>query len=408
MIGASIRRDFPQLTRLINKKPIIYLDSTATSLKPWPVIRKEEEYYTHYTANIYRGIYTTSEEATQAYEDVRVKVARFISAPKSEEIIFTRNTTESINLVAYALSRDQVTRGDEIIATIMEHHSNFIPWQQMAKARGLEFNVWNIDRNGRLDTRELEHLITRKTKLLAIASASNVLGTVNDIQAIVKHVKKYNPQCLVLVDAAQSVPHMPVDVTSWGADFVAFSSHKMLGPTGVGVLWGRFELLSDMLPFQYGGEMIEEVHRNATVFKAPPHKFEAGTPHIAGVIGFGAAIDYLSKLGMQHVREHEKAITSYALDVLSSVKGITIVGPKQSDDRGGVIAFTVKGIHPHDVAQILNEDNICIRVGFHCAQPLHEYLAIGPTARASFYVYTTKQDIDALGKGLERAIRVFA
>jgi cysteine desulfurase/selenocysteine lyase len=392
MMDASfLRRDFPQLRRSIRGKPIVYLDSTATSLKPTGVINKENDYYTRYTANIFRGIYTTSEEATKEYEDVRVKVAQFIHASKPEEIIFTRNTTESINLVAYSL-----IHGDDVVASIMEHHSNFVPWQRLG-----HLIVWDYKT-------DLEKIITGKTKLFAITAVSNVLGTIVPIKKIVRTVKRLNPKCLVLVDAAQAVPHMAVDVLDWGADFIAFSSHKMLGPTGVGVLWGKYELLSTMKPFMYGGEMIEEVHCDKTIFKAPPHRFEAGTPHIAGVIGLGAAVDYLTKLGMSAVRAHEKEITSYALKTLSSIKEITIVGATDPKERSGVISFTVKGVHPHDVAQVLDQDNVCIRVGFHCAQPLHEYLRTGPTCRASFYVYTTKEDIDVLTTGLQKVIHTFS
>ena len=394
---AIIRKDFPQFNRHINGAPIVYLDSAATALKPRAVIDKEDEYYTRDTANIFRGIYTTSEEATLAYEDARRSVATFIGSATQEEIIFTRNTTESINLVCYVL-----IHGDEVVASIMEHHSNFVPWQQMGTLK-----IWYCDSKGKLNVNDLDTLITRRTKLLAITAVSNVLGTINPIENIVNKVKKLNPNCLVLVDAAQAVPHMPVDVIHWGADFVAFSGHKMLGPTGVGVLWGKKELLDNTPPFNFGGDMIAEVHERSTVFNTVPHKFEAGTPHIAGVIGLGAAVEYLSKIGMKNVRAHEKNITKYALSVLSSIKNVSIIGSKNSDTRGGVVAFTVKGIHPHDVAQILDGYNICLRVGFHCAQPLHEYLKIGPTARASFYVYTTREDIDALGTGLEKVIRVF-
>ncbi len=386
--------DFPLLKRNINGKRIVYLDSTATSLKPQAVIDKENEYYTRYSANIFRGIYTISEEATAEYEDVRDNVARFIHAFR-EEIIFTRNTTESINLVARAIKKS-----DEVVASIMEHHSNFVPWQQLAALR-----VWELKKDGTLNLNELEKLITRKTKLLAITALSNVLGTINPIEDIIRRVKRINPNCLVLVDAAQAAPHMPIDVRSWGADFVAFSSHKMLGPTGVGVLWGKMELLETLPPYQYGGEMIKEVHVDKTVFAKPPHKFEAGTPHIAGVIGFGAAIDYLEKLGMDNVRAHEVEITAYALKQLKQIGDITIYGPQE---RGGVIAFTMKGVHAHDIAQILDEDNICIRAGHHCAMPLHEYLKISATARASFYVYTTKEDIDMLISGLEKVKRLFS
>ena len=399
----DVRKDFPQFKRMINGKPIIYLDSTATSLKPQLVIDKENEYYTKYTANIFRGIYTTSEEATKEYEDVRLKVANFIHAPKPEEIIFTRNTSESINLVAYCLMYTY-GKGDEVVASVMEHHSNFVPWQQMALENGIEFKVWQIDKQGELNLQDLDTLITRRTKLLAITAVSNVLGTIVPIKEIVKKVKTINPRCLVLVDAAQAVPHMPVDVADWGADFVAFSSHKMLGPTGVGVLWGKYELLDSMKPYQYGGEMIQEVRVDKTIFKEVPHKFEAGTPHIAGVIGFGAAIDYLSALGMDNVRAHEEEIVTYAMKELKKVNGLTIYGPQK---RAGVIAFTMKSAHAHDIAQILNEDNVCIRSGNHCAMPLHLSMGIAATARASFYIYTTKEDVDVLVQGLEKVNKIF-
>jgi len=399
-----IRRDFPQLKRTINGKKIVYLDSTATSLKPQSVIDKVNEYYTCYTATVFRGIYTTSEEATAAYENAREKIAHFIHA-KPEEIVFTRSTTESINLVAYSWVTPFFSTGDGIVTTIMEHHSNFVPWQQVAKEKSLEFRVLGLERDGQLETKELEKFVTRKTKLLAITAVSNVLGTINPIKDIVRAVKRINPQCLVLVDAAQAVPHMPVDTQEWGADFVAFSGHKMLGPTGVGVLWARKELLGAMKPFNYGGEMIREVHEETTIFKEPPHKFEAGTPNIAGVIGLGAAVDYLTNLGIDNVQKHEEELVACAMDELANIKGLTIYGSKK---RAGVIAFTLKGVHPHDIAQVLNEDNIFVRAGNHCAMPLHEYLGIVATARASFYVYTTKEDIDALITGLQKIQKLFS
>lgn len=403
----KIRSDFPQLDRKIHGKRIVYLDSTATSLKPQSVIDRENEYYTKYTANIYRGIYTTSEEATAEYERTRQLAARFIGASLAEEIVFTRNTTESINLVMYGLSRTNLAN-QEFVATIMEHHSNFVPLQQITTGFGLPFRIWNINASGQLNLNELEKLITRKTKLLAVTAVSNVLGTINPIKEIVRAVKHLNSRCLVLVDAAQAVPHMPVSVREWGADFVAFSSHKMLGPTGVGVLWGRRELLEEMKPFNYGGEMIAEVHVDHTVFKPSPHKFEAGTPHIAGVIGFGAALEYLERLGMEQVRAHERELISYAIKTLDRVGGLTYLGPKGSRMRGAVFACTLQGVHSHDIAQILNEDNVFIRAGNHCAQPLHEYLGIASTARASCYIYTTKEDIDALVEGLLKVKKIFA
>jgi len=402
-----VRKDFPILRTLIGGKPLVYLDSTATSLKPQSVLDAINGYYTTYTGNINRGIYKISEEATAQYEKAREKVAAFIHARNKEEIVFTRNTTESINLVAAGFGK-AFQKDDEVVVSIMEHHSNFVPWQQRALRKGVHFRIWNINQNYQLNTEYLDKLITRKTKLLAITAASNVLGIITPIQEIVHIVKRINPNCAVIVDAAQAVPHFSVDVQGWNADAVAFSGHKMLGPTGVGVLWAKMDLLEKLPPYQYGGDMIKEVHIDHTVFNEVPQKFEAGTPHIAGVIGLGAAVDYLSNLGMAAVRKHEKEITTYALNVLSDIHGLTIVGPKNSDKRGGVVTFTMKGIHPHDIAQILDEDNICIRVGFHCAQPLHEYLKIGPTARASFYVYTTKQDIDVLVKGLEKIKKIFA
>jgi len=403
----KIRDDFPQLRRRINGKPIVYLDSTATSLKPQAVIDKENEYYTKYTANIFRGIYTTSEEATAEYENARTVTASFINASSPDEIVFTRNTTESINLVMYALSRTKLTNA-EFVTTIMEHHSNFVPWQQLCQGFSLPLRIWETDTAGLLRLEDLEKIVTPATRLFAVTALSNVLGTINPVTDIVKTVKRISPSCLVLVDAAQAAPHMPVDVQAWGADFVAFSGHKMLGPTGVGVLWGKKEQLEALAPFNYGGEMIAEVHRDRTVFKDVPHTFEAGTPHIAGVIGFGAAIEYLTHLGMENVRAHEENLVSYAVKKLSALPGISFIGPKDPALRGGVFACVIDGAHPHDVAQILNEDNIFIRAGNHCAQPLHEHLGIAATARASFYVYTTESDIDALVTGFERVKRMFS
>ena len=402
-----IRKDFPQLTRKIRGKDIVYLDSTATSLKPKQVLSKINDYYTKYTANVFRGIYVTSEEATEEYEGARAKVAAFIGAKSPEEVVFTRSTTESINLVAYSWGRLAIAKGDEIATTIMEHHSNFVPWQQLAAENGATLRVWNVDTNGELNISDIDKIVTKKTKLLAITAASNVLGTIVPIAKVVRAVRRINPKCLVLVDAAQAVPHMPIDVASWGADFVAFSSHKMLGPTGVGVLWGRHELLDEMAPFNYGGEMIAEVYVDHTIFKPAPHKFEAGTPHIAGVIGLGAAVDYLSALGMDKVRAHEKEIVTYALSELSRIKGLRVLGPKSGANRGGVVAFTMKEAHGHDIAQILDEESVCVRAGNHCAMPLHIHFGVASTARASFYIYTTKKDIDALVSALGKVQKMF-
>lgn len=400
------RKDFPIFKRRINGKPIVYLDSTATALKPQVVIDKENEYYTRYTANIFRGIYTLSEEATSEYEVVRKKTADFIHATTADEIVFTRNTTEAINLIAAGIGKT-LTKSDEVVMTMMEHHSNFVPWQQRAQKKGLEYKVLPIGDNFQLNLVQLDKLVTGKTKVFAVTAVSNVLGTINPIADIVRQVKRINPTCLVVVDAAQAAAHMQVNVQEWGADAVAFSSHKMCGPTGVGVLWAKMELQERMSPYQYGGEMIEEVRLEKTTFKKPPHKFEAGTPNIAGVIGFGAALDYLTDIGMTIIREHEIAITDYALSRLSEIKDVEVIGPRLAVDRGGVVAFTMKGVHAHDIAQVLDEDNICIRSGHHCAMPLHLALGLPATARASFYIYTTKEDVDKLVEGLQKVQSVF-
>lgn len=402
---AVIRRDFPLLAQKNSTQPIVYLDSTATSLRPYSVIAKEREYYESYSANIHRGIYAISEKATEAYENARAIIASFIHA-QCQEIIFTRNTTESLNLVMYALLKAHIPDG-EIVTTILEHHSNFVPWQELSLRNMTPLKICHLTNDLLLDEEMLERLITKKTMLVTFTAVSNVLGTIVPVKIIVRMIKSINPSCLVLVDAAQAVPHMQVNVDDWGADLVAFSGHKMLGPTGIGVLWGTQDVLEKLAPFQYGGDMISEVHVDKTVYAAIPHKFEAGTPHIAGAIGLGQAVEYLQKLGMDNVREHEKHITVYALQQLQKVKGITIFCPKHIEDHAGVIAFQMKGIHPHDIAQILDSDGICIRVGYHCAQPLHEYLNIGPTARISSYVYTSEADIDACVIGLEKVNNLF-
>ncbi|OGG01387.1 cysteine desulfurase [Candidatus Gottesmanbacteria bacterium RBG_16_52_11] len=402
----KIRKDFPIFSRLINGKPLVYLDSTATTLKPAKVIEAVTGYYSRYTANVFRGIYAISEEATAKFEESRGLVAGMIGADPAE-IVFVRNASEALNVVYSSWAKTFLHAGDEIITTILEHHSNFVPWQQMALQSKTGFRIWQSDPKGNLSLNDLESLVTKRTKLLAMTAVSNVTGTILPVAGIVKRVREINPGIKVLVDAAQAVPHMPVKVGDWNADFIAFSGHKMLGPTGIGVLWARRELLEVMPPYQYGGEMIREVHRDRTVFHDIPHKFEAGTPHIAGVIGLGAAVRYLTSLGMQSVRTHEQAITTYALKRLQQVPGLKIYGPETADLRGGVIAFTLDGIHPHDTAQILDTDNVCVRVGFHCAQPLHEYLGCGPTVRASFYIYSTEDDIDALIKGIEKVKKVF-
>ncbi|MFH0749469.1 MAG: SufS family cysteine desulfurase [Candidatus Gottesmanbacteria bacterium] len=404
----AIKNDFPILKRRINDKPIVYLDSTATALKPQSVIDAITTYYTTYTANVFRGIYTLSEEATAAYEHARQLVADFIHASSVKEIVFTKNTTESLNLLAYTLVPDRITKGDSVVTTIMEHHSNFVPWQQLVPKYGGKLRVWNIKDDGTLDIKDLQTLVDKKTKIVTLTAVSNVLGTITPVADIVKAVKRIASECLVIVDAAQAVPHMPVDVSVWGADAIVFSGHKMVGPSGIGVLWMKEALLEAASPFLYGGDMIREVHVTETAFNDIPHKFEAGTPFIEGAIGLGAAVSYLQAIGMKNIREHEKELTAYVLQALSAIPDVTMYGPKNPDIRGGVISFRLRGVHPHDVAQVLDQDNICIRVGYHCAMPLHEYLGIGATCRASFYMYTTKEDIDMLVKGIKKVQKMFS
>jgi len=400
----DLKKNFP----ILNSNPnLVYLDSTATSLKTKSVIDKLVEYYSQYSANIFPGVYKISEKATEEYEKTRQIVAGFINAKSENEIIFTRNTTESINLIAYSLGRKMVEKNDEVLTTIMEHHSNFVPWQVLANENGSVFKILDIDDKGYL-TGDLEKIITKKTKIFALAYISNVLGTINPIKEIVRIVKKINPRIITIVDAAQATPHLKVDVQDLGCDFLAFSSHKMLGPTGVGVLWGREELLKEMFPFNFGGEMISEVYLNKTVFKEPPHKFEAGTPSIGEVIAFKEAIKYLMSVGMDKVREHEKNLTLQCFKTLKSEFGkkIKIFGPEDVNDRGGVIAFSFKGYHPHDIASILDEQGICVRAGHHCAMPLHNRLKADATVRASFYIYNDEKDIDKLLEGLKRVEKI--
>lgn len=405
MIDAKkIKKDFPIFEK---DKGLVYLDSTATSLKPSIVIDKLAEYYSQYSANIFRGVYAISERATVEYENTRKAVAGFINAQKKEEVVFTRNTTETINLIAYSWGRKIIAKGDEIVTTVTEHHSNFVPWQVLAGETGAVLKVIDINENGDLQG-NLEEIITKKTKILALAHVSNVLGTINPVKEIVTIAKRINPKITVVVDAAQAVPHMPVDVQSLGCDFLAFSSHKMLGPTGVGVLWGKYELLDEMFPFMYGGEMIEEVFLDNTTFKRPPHKFEAGTPAIAEVIALKSAIVYLSNLNLREVRRHEKELVGYAIKTMRAALGnkIRILGPADPEKRAGVLSFTYGDIHPHDVASILDEEKIAVRAGHHCAMPLHTRLGINATIRASFYVYNTREDVDKLIVALKKAGRI--
>lgn len=396
----KIRKDFPVLKRKVNGRPLVYLDNAATTQKPKQVIEKISDYYSRYNANIHRGIHKLSEEATEEYEGAREKAAKFINAT-SKEIVFTKNTTESLNIIAYWALRT-LRKGDEIVISIMEHHSNIVPWQMLIE-KGVKLKFVDINEDGTLKMNELEELVTKKTKIVSITHASNVLGTINPAKEIGKIA--HDAGALFVVDAAQSVPHMPVDVKDIDCDFLAFSSHKMLGPTGVGVLYGKENLLKEMTPFLRGGDMIKEVHQQETKWNDVPWKFEAGTPNIADVIGFGAAVDYLSKIGMANVRNHEKELTKYAIKQLSSVKHVKIHGTAK--ERGGAVSFSIQGIHPHDVATILDSEGIAIRSGHLCAQPLMERLGVPAVCRASFYLYNTKEEVDILVNGIEKVKKVF-
>ncbi len=402
----TIRKDFPILTRQIHGKPLVYLDSGATTQKPQTVIDVEARFYEQTNANIHRGIHTLSEESTALYEGARAKIASFIGSPSAESVIFTRNATEAINLVAYGWARKVLKSGDEILLTSVEHHSNLIPWQMTAQAIGAKLKFIPMTAEGLLDLSKLDTLLTKKTKLVAMTAMSNVLGTIFPVADIIK--KAHRVGAKVLLDGAQSVPHMPVSVKAIGCDFLAFSAHKMLGPTGIGILWGRPELLSDMDPMLGGGDMILEVWREKATWNELPWKFEAGTPNIAGAVAFGEAIDYLSKLGMDNVRKHEKELTAYALDVLKKDPQIHLYGPMDPEVRGGVISFNYGTIHPHDIGTLLDQEGIAIRAGHHCCQPLMRDLEISGTARASFYIYNTCDDVDRLAAALKKAASVFA
>ncbi len=402
----KIQKDFP----IFKHNPrLVYLDSAAMSLKPYGVIDAVSKYYGEYSANVFRGVYGLSERATTEYELTRVKIARFIHAKNEREIVFVRNTTEAINLLAYSWGRTHIDREDEIVTTVLEHHSNFVPWQQLALENNAILKVLDIGKQGELDINDssLETAITKKTKIFALVYVSNALGTIVPVKRIIQKVRAINPKVIVVVDAAQAIPHMSVDVQDLGCDFLAFSGQKMLGPTGAGVLWGKEELLDEMPPFLFGGEMIGNVQIQRTTYADLPHKFEAGTPHIAGVIGLGSAVDYLSRIGMERIRDHEQRLTSYALRAVQSVKGIRLYGPADVRKRSGVLLFTLDRIHAHDVAQILDGESICVRSGHHCTMPLHTRLGIQASVRATFYVYNNERDVSALVNGLEKARSVF-
>ena len=397
----QIRKDFPILSRKIHGKPLVYLDNAATSQKPKQVIDAIDFYYKNYNANIHRSIHQLGEEATAKFEEAHEKIAAFINADSYQEIVLTKNTTESINLAAYSLTA-ALKKDDEIVISQMEHHSNFVPWQQLAKQRNLKLRFIKIDEEGNLDDESIKENITKKTKIVSLTHVSNVLGTINPIEEIAKIA--HESGALMVVDGAQAVPHMPVDVKKLDADFYAFSGHKMLGPTGVGVLYGKKELLEKMQPFLYGGEMIREVRFDDTSFNELPWKFEAGTMNIAEGIGLGVAVDYLNKIGMKQIQERDNELVEYAMEKLKEIYGITIYGPKE---RGAVISFNVHGVHAHDVSQILDSEGVAIRAGHHCAMPLHSVLGVSSTARASFYLYNTEEEIDVMAKAIGKVKKVF-
>jgi cysteine desulfurase/selenocysteine lyase len=402
--AARVRKDFPILTREIYGKPLAYLDNTATTQKPIQVLRALDHYYRTSNANVHRGIYLMAEEATAAYEAARATVARFVNARSPKEIVFTRGTTESVNLVSNSWGRKNVGRGDVIVTTEMEHHSNMVPWQMLAEEKGAELRYIPVDRSGRLDLSGLDALLEGPVKILAVTQLSNALGTINPVEELIR--RAHAAGAVVLVDAAQSVPHLGVDVRALDADFLAFSGHKMLAPTGIGALYAKREHLEAMPPFFGGGEMIREVKLTGSTWNDIPFKFEAGTMNIADAIAFAVAIEYLEGLGMDLVRRHDAELTALAMEGLSAVPGVTIYGPPASE-RGGIVSFTLEGVHAHDVASVLDREGIAVRAGHHCTMPLHAKFGIAASTRASFYVYNVPEEIDRLVAGVRKAKQVF-
>jgi len=403
----EIRKDFPVLDRRVrDDKKLVYLDNAATTQKPNQVIDAISDYYKNHNSNIHRAVHALAEESTEAFEQTRDKVAEFLNIQDPQEVIFTKGTTEAINLVANAWGRDNINEGDIVVTTEYEHHSNIVPWQLLTQDKKAKLKYIDIDDNGELKLEQLdEYLATGEVKLVAVSHTSNVLGTISPVKEIVSKCR--NAGAKILIDGAQAVPHMKVDLTDLNCDFYAFSAHKMLGPTGVGVLWAKKEILEKMTPYQGGGDMIREVHKYETTWNDLPYKFEAGTPNIADVIGFKNAIEYLQKIGMNNIREHEKELTKYALERMEKIPGITLYGVKDIEKRGGVISFNFNDVHPHDVGTIIDKDGVAIRSGHHCAQVLMEKLNVAATNRASFYVYTTKEEIDVLLTSLESVAKVF-
>jgi len=402
----SIRSEFPILNQLVNGHPLVYLDSAATSQKPQVVIDTVDRYYKEINSNVHRGVHTLGTKATDAYEASREKVRKFINAKSTQEVIFTRGTTTSLNTVAYSYGRANLKAGDEIVITYMEHHSNIIPWQQAAIATGATLKYIPLLEDGTISLEDVRKTITSNTKIVAMTYVSNVLGTINPIKEVAK-IAHENGAVLV-VDGAQSTPHMKIDVQELDCDFYAFSSHKMCGPTGVGVLYGKKEFLEKMEPVEFGGEMIDFVNLFDSTWKELPWKFEAGTPIIAGAIGLGAAIDFLEQVGLENIQNHEHYLVEYAMERVSQIDGITIYGPKDPKQKAGVLTFNIEGVHPHDIATVLDTEGIAVRAGHHCAQPLMKWLNVTATARASFYLYTTTEDIDRFVSGLVKSKEFFS
>ncbi len=400
----KVRADFPVLHQTVNGKPLVYLDNASTSQKPQAVIDSLVQYYSADNSNVHRGVHTLSQRATDHYEEARTKVRNFLNAESDHEIIYVRGTTEGINLVAHSFGRQNIGEGDEIIVTAMEHHSNIVPWQILCQEKGAYLKVIPINDQGELLMDEYEKLLSPRTKLVSIVHQSNALGTINPAKEIIDMA--HSRGVPVLLDGAQSVQHMAIDVRELGCDFFAFSGHKLYGPTGIGVLYGRAELLDSMPPYQGGGEMIKSVTFEKTIYNDLPHKFEAGTPDIAGAIGLGTAIDYVSNLGMDNIQAYEHELLKYGTECLSSIEGLSIIGTAK--EKGGVISFVMEGIHPHDIGTILDMEGIAVRTGHHCAQPVMDRFEIPATARASLGLYNTKEEIDALVKGIDRAIEVFS
>jgi len=402
---ARIRADFPVLSQAVRGKPVVYLDNAATSQKPRQVIDAMRRVFEEHNANIHRGVYEFSERTTAAFEEARAKVARLLNAPSEREVIFVRNATEGVNLVAYSWGRENIKAGDRIVTTVLEHHSDFVPWQQLAKDVGAQVVVVDIDEDGRLRRDQLSAELRKGAKLLAITHTSNGLGTVNPIKEIA--AEAHAAGATVLVDAAQAVPHTPVDVQDLGADFLVFSGHKMLAPPGSGAVWGRTALLEEMRPFLYGGDMISRVTVSMTEWNELPWKFEAGTSSYVDAIGLGAAVDYLTDVGLDRIHEHELSLVGYLLPRLTEIPGVTVYGPKTLENRVGVVSFNIEGIHPHDVATIFDREAVCVRAGHHCNQPLMTRLGVPATTRASFYLYNTIEECDALVRVVHSAKKVF-